>query len=123
MRVLVMWVWTAEVPSNPGPAPDAAADRLVVLAGRVAEDEVVHRRLTCRPAALHRAEQRVDRSACDVSVLPATTAAPGCGRQEGAGRDHQPIGFRQPSLSGMSSADQTAQRVKHRRAQSPPAAR
>ena len=52
----------------------AGADRLVILIGRVAEGEVVHRALRGGQRA-ERAEQAVSVTACDVSTLPATTAA------------------------------------------------
>ena len=100
MRVLVMWVCTAEVPSKPGPGAGAAADRFVILPRRVAEQEVVHRRLAqaMAPSAPNSALQ----VACDTSVLPATTAAPGSGDRNVPGGMTISIGFRQPSFSGIS---------------------
>ena len=56
-RELVMWVWTASVPSKSGPAPEPPQIGLVILVAVVAEGEVVHRAL----GRGHDAERAVER--------------------------------------------------------------
>ena len=49
----------------------------------------------------------------ETSVLPATTAAPGCGRKECAGRDHDPERLEAAVIERNVVADQAAEHVQH----------
>ena len=62
-------------------------------------------------------------AACETLVLPATTAAPGAGDRKVPGGITISIGFRHPSLSGMSVPTRHRNTIKHDRARDSPAAR
>ena len=87
---------------SPGPAPVPPQIGFVVLAGGVAEQEVVHRRLAAGHGA-ERAEQRVAGRLADLGVAGHHRRARRWARGRCRAGCGWSIGFRQPSFSGMSS--------------------
>ena len=107
-----MWVWIGRGAVEAGAGAGAAADRFVVLARCVAEQEVVHRRLGAGDHA-QRAEHRVAGGLGDLGIAGDDRGAR-VGRQERSRRDDQGQRLQAAVVQRDVVTDQAAEHIQHR---------